>query len=182
MVTTPASGPITKAEEHLANMIANCATFQSITSSDDAAEAIDHVYFDSLPVPAGNLPQHSAAELQSYRPFALVYSDESSVIRYTLRGIDASGFRFGQRGTVKFFLEIDIDPDDSDEPQEAERKVKNSFGKIIDELAELAGQPGYIAASSIDFTGPVRAHPDDVQDVGDFHCGWFEMSYDDQGA
>jgi hypothetical protein len=182
MPLTAADGPITKAEEHLADMIAACATFQSITGSIGETEALTHIYFDSLPPPAGDDAVHTLEELEGYRPFALIYSEHTNVLRATIRGVDGSGHRFSQSGNLKFYVEIDVDPDDADDPQEAERKLKNTFGKIFDELSQLAGQAGYIAATTIEFTGPARSHPDEQPDVGDFHCGWFEVDYDNQGT
>jgi hypothetical protein len=181
-MVTAALGAITKGEANLANMIANCATFQTITDSQDASEALDYIYFDSLPPPSSIRAEHTAAELESYRPFALVYSDESSAIKLIRRSVDASGHRFSEIGVLKFFVEIDVDLDDVGDPQEAERKVKNTFGLLLEDLAALAGRAGYIAAATIMFSGPARSHPDDVQDVGDFHCGWYEITYDNQGA
>ena len=161
---TTASGALSKAQDYMADMLAAGSAFQDWVGADDSTEAAARIYQDALPAPAdGNA--HSLAELQGYRPYALIWTEPSGGFS---RDIDSagSGNFFRDNGRVRVMLEQDVPTAAESDVAEAELLWRNTVGDIIDDLSELAGVAGYLSVTHLSVDGPHRTHPDDVDSIG----------------
>ncbi len=165
-MTAPA-GSISLAQEHLRTMLADCDAFRTWAGAADQAEALERIHHEGLPAPANHADVFTLAELQAYRPYAVVYTGEENGFSRTL---DAAGgdFSFASSGQLKLRLYQDAPESCGDEPSsDANLQFKNAIGQILDDLCELAGQPGYLAFNQITLdNGPYWAHPNSAPTEG----------------
>lgn len=146
-MTTPA-GCLSLAQEYLRQTLAACATFQTLCNLDNAAHAAERIYHEGLPEP-GEGDTHTLQELQSLRPYAIVYTAEESGFTRTY---EATGtrFEFDDHGRLMIRLERDSPDNANDQPTTpANLDWRNVIGEIIDDLCKLAGTPGYLACQTI---------------------------------
>lgn len=122
-MTTAASGCITKAEERIRDMLANCTQFQTWTGTATAAAAKGHIYYDAVPLPDATGDTSPLAHNQAIRPFAVVWTA-------TENGF-AMNELVGGSGTVYVRLEQDTPAATVDDYEEADRLFKNTIGNII---------------------------------------------------
>ncbi len=160
-----AQGAITLAEQDLANTLADCHAFQEWLGVASAEDALARVYFDGLPPPGEGRESYSADELAELRPYAVIWTDEDAGFR---RSLDSSGVAFGFSDSGRLHVELvqEVAVADQADLSTADRRFKIALGSILDGLAELAGQPGYLTATHFQTKGPLRPHPDSEDGEG----------------
>jgi hypothetical protein len=131
-----------KAAEAMKSLIAASSTFQTMVGAASAAAAKASIYLGAY-TPAGAIA----------RPFALVSS--VSADRFSKTGLSG----WVENGSFKILIERDIaagyQPDDRQ--NDAELEFRNLIGKLLEEIADLSCQPGYLVLRSIEITdGPYR--------------------------
>ena len=167
-MTEPA-GCLSLAESYLKTMLANVPAFQTWAGAADVAAALLKIHLEGLPKPADGADSHTRAELEAYRPYAVIWMAEDNGL--TLEH-DATGALFGFTDSGRLMLRLEQDCPDGvgDQPSsDANLQFKNSIGLIVDGLCALAGTAGYLAFERISvFDGPYWAHPDAVPGHGIF--------------
>jgi len=164
MAVSPA-GSISLSEAALRTMLSTVAAFQTFAGAGDAAAALAKIHLGDLPDPA-DLTQYTLAELQGYRPYAIVYLSELDGYRSRLIG---EPFSFDSAGRVMIHLEQDASGWAGNRPtRDADQEFLNAVGGIVDGLREIRGvAAGHLQFRSIRLVlGPVAAHPDEVPAVG----------------
>lgn len=166
-----ASGAISLAAEHLAWMLANCATFRTITGAATPTAALEHIYHQALPPPAGGAAKYTAAEQDSYRPFGLIGTED-----YEFESI-ATGTTddFSDGGTLKLALERTAVAGASDSDNDME--WLNIVGAIVAEMAALAGEAGYLKIVAGKLEGHARAHEKEVPTEGDYQVAVLTLKW-----
>lgn len=158
------------AQDHLVESLANSAEFQSFVGAANATESKNSIYQDILPDPAGDNDEFDAADLNTQRPYAIIYTDE------TLAGYiynrDATGCWTGS-GVLGFKLERAIPGTGTASSWDAD--FRNIGGKIIREIAEQAETAGRLAAQRIQMQGPFRIVEEAAQELGDFQWLQFQV-------
>lgn len=124
------SGMISRPMALLQTLIANCAAFQTWTSTVDADEAAGRIYLVQEP------------EASVTYPFACIYQgdDLASVA-------DRGGSRnfFSDSGDLGIFFTAEVSADDTE--CEAEIAFSNAVGLILDDAKVLSGSGGYLDAT-----------------------------------
>ena len=176
MPTAP-SGPISLVEQRLKVLLANSATWQTWTGSANATAALDTIYLNALPKPAA-ADGYALDELQTYRPFAVIATDEAEGFAKA-KFAEGSSFSFDESGRMTLTIEADIAAGDVDDDAEASMKFKNNLGNVLAEIAALAGTEGtievdgnpmYLRVTNISVdAGPYRSDEDQVPTEGDFY-------------
>jgi hypothetical protein len=161
-MTTPA-GSLSLAQDHLRTMLADAAAFRTWCSAADQAAALAKIFHEGLPKPA-NGETHTRAELENYRPYAVIFTDDQNGFS---RNLDAEG-SFEASGRLKLRLYQTADDDAGDEPtSDANLRFKNAVGAILDDLCAAVATAGYLAFERIRVdAGPYWAHPKLVPDQG----------------
>lgn len=155
-----AAGTFSLAEQYLADMLADCPTFQALCG-DNGFDAVDRIWFDALPDPADG-EAYTVSEHQSYRPNALISTD-----RYTTKasGAESDG-SFGTDSSIQHTITI-VRSTPSGDFKEVDRSWKNVFGQIVDELNERKGLAGFLSFSTLNVIEWFRTHPRAIADEGD---------------
>lgn len=131
------------------NIFAASATWQAMTGAANATEAKDFIYTPYAPGDTSN-------------PF-MVLSDNVSEAFTSIGGGAANIFR----ANGAFYVLIQTDVESGDTPMEAYWRVNNQVGKIIEEVEELAGTPGYLDVRNITkVEGPIRSDEDEETQNG----------------
>lgn len=165
-MTEPA-GSLSLSQSYLRAMLSECAAFQTWVSAANATEALASIYYEGLPDPADKNVGYTRDELESVRPYAVIFLDEEEGF---LKSHIATGssYDFEDHGRLKLRLEQDAPDDVGDEPNsDANLRWKNVIGQIIDDLCGLAGTAGNLAFTEIgvDF-GPYWGDPKRVPSDG----------------
>lgn len=158
MPVTP-SGPIAGVQETLRQTLAASAALRTWMGAASVNAALARIYHNALPAPAAG-PFHTVAELQTYRPFAIVSTFDSG--GWTSRA-EASG-TWQDRGILWAALEDDVAAGTS--PGDAELAFANTIGAIVGEVQVLARASPYLTASAVDVK-LFRCPPECVSDQGD---------------
>jgi hypothetical protein len=159
-----ATGPITKAEDHLVETLANCARFQTLVGALNATEAKASIHTDALTEPASD-GIYTQAELEALHPYALVATDGDAGYYMEFSSMSAvGGHEYADGGRIVLALAriapgVSITAD--------ERGWKEIVGEIIAQLFVLAGGAGYLAITAIRLVALDRFHPDDQVDMAD---------------
>lgn len=175
MPTLPdAEGGITLAEENLKATLAGCARFREwALNAPDATAAGLRVYIDDLPDPPGDADSYSAEQLQGLRPFAIIRTDGRG--GYSKAKVATLGY--AEAGKLQIWFEENVTQSDASDVMLLERKFKNTLGVILDQLLNLAYQPGYLAIDLITFNGPYRCSENEGTGEGDHHFAVFDIQY-----
>lgn len=179
-MTTAASSCITKAEERVRDMLANCTQFQTWTGTANATEAKTRIYYDSLPL-ATDLDASPLAYNESLRPFALIYTSLES------------GFQMqellGSSGAVVIRFEQDVSTATIRDYEETDRLFKNTVGKIIHSgdtdnpgLWELSITRAYTQLTRITLDSLLRTTEEEYNTYGNAQAAeitvhWGALSY-----
>lgn len=154
------------AQENLRVTLAASSAFRSLVKATGVsanAQALARIHHDALP-PSRIGPEHSLAELEVYRPCALLWQDPRGGFGRRLVATNST-IDFG---VLMMRIAADVDREISENHQEAYVRFQNVIGGIIDDLVALAGQAGYLAITQISVeSGPYRTHPDEYDTVGD---------------
>lgn len=146
--TTPA-GPVALAQDALKDMLADCQAFQDLVDAVDSAEAAESIHLRGLPGP-DNGKRHTKDELQGYRPYAIIFTHRDDGLQAMADATSADGFDFSVNGRLGIRLERDAGETNGDDPDSQDNEEwENIIGKIWDELMDLAGRGGYLAATDI---------------------------------
>jgi hypothetical protein len=159
-MTTAATSSLGKAREHLLAMLAASATFRTwvgATGDDEAAlsaAAAKSIWYESLPMPdSGNT--YSDAEIDEYWPYALIATED-----YAARRVANATY---EDGGVFLIQLVGLADDADNDPNETTVLFENIAAKIVEELAALSEQAGYLEISDLRIVGgPVRAQPEDI--------------------
>ena len=178
-MVTPA-GPISLAEDYLADTLAAVSAFQTLVGAASAAEAKESIYNDALPAPAADGGEYTLAELQDYHPYALVETDPEGGYQMDFASIGGDGTH-EYRDSGKLILRIVRLIDTAGEIEDDERTFKNTIGQILDGLWGLAGQAGYLAITAIRVVGWHRFHPNDEPALGDAQGVKVEVHWGTEG-
>lgn len=158
------AGSLSLAQENLRVTLAACAKFQTWVGAASAAAALASIHHDGLPAPADAKKGYTLAELQGYRPFAIVYTQEQG--GYSRQIAAVRTYRDG--GRLKLRLEQDVPALLAGDIASADVAWKDTIGQIIDQMAALAGVAPYLDIRQITVDdGPYRNHPDTAADQGD---------------
>lgn len=161
-MATAASTSLGKAREHLRAMLAASTAFQTwvgATGEDAAAKAADaegSIWYESLPLPADDAEVYSDEEVEAYWPYALLFSDG-----YQIRPVAAESHRDG--GVFGLQLVGLVDDEAGNDPTEATVLFENAVMQVLEDIADLREQAGYLDFSELQVMGgPVRSRPDDI--------------------
>jgi len=158
------SGSISLPQHHLKTMLANCAAFQTWTSTVDVAAALEKIYINGWPEPANNAEYYSLAEHTAYRPCAKIFFKRSAY------RADSVGVSFGFANSGELLLQlVQTAPEvtnDNFPTSDAETIWENSLGAILDELWALPVTSGYLAIAKIADVVKWCGHPDDAATEG----------------
>ncbi len=129
MEVTTGTNCLTKAEDRLAEALANSASFQSLTGTASAADAQAHVFSDYWPKPLLGGDAKSKHDHSHLSAGALLYApdDQPYVVNLSSGTIRSSG------NTSMVFRRVVSDEDRDDMP-EVERFLKNALGDVIDDV------------------------------------------------
>lgn len=183
-MTTAASGVIARVKELFRDTIATTTAFRTWEGNSWSVEqAKARIYYDALPPPAQNQPNHSLAELRSYRPFCLVSKPPD--IGLTMAHVANGGSnRFVPHGTLIACFERDVPPGYEHDPGEVDRQMENMIGLLLSSgdsaspgLIELAGKPNYLNITHIAEAGPFRAGLDEVPGYGDYQRHFVQVEW-----
>lgn len=174
---TAVAGPAI-AEHLLAQTLANCTQWQTDTDSDDATEALEHIYFHSLP-PSDDGDTFSADELSELRPYAII-STLPLKGGYAWRRIAAEGW--DDSGMLLLTLEYNIPDELIFDNQAISRWFENRWGAILrgasgTSLTDLAHTPGYLAANSVELEIQLRGNEKLDETQGDFMLATFMVGW-----
>lgn len=178
MTLTPAQGCISMAEERLRNMLAACATFQKWIGG--GIDPLDRIHLHELVKPRlddeepdGN---YSLAELQSMRPYALLFTSPQNSFRIS---IVASPGSPDPSGTLTLLFWDNVESHLENDYPEAYRRFMNNIGSIIHSyednnpgLVELLRrcEGNYLNWTDIAVESYFRTGTDDQPTIGDAHC------------
>jgi len=162
-MTEPAD-TISLAESFLKASLADCEAFRTWAGAADQAEALERIYYDGLPEPAHGAEEHSLAELQNYRPYAVIYTAEA--LGFQKLRVGAEAWQASGRLILRLYQDAPAGAD-SQPSADANRVFKNCLGAIISGLCDLCGQAGYLCFNAIRVDeGPYWGQPDDLPSHG----------------
>lgn len=171
-----AEGPIALAETYLGNMVADSARFRTITGASDRTTALNRIHFGALPPPAVG-GTFTRSELEKYRPYAVIYTDEDEGFRRVLSSVSDHN-NYDDHGAVMMVLEMDVAENTRNNPAEVARAFINIMGVLLDEMVQMSGQAGYldVQTMAVEF-GPARSHEEDYSKRGDYVSALMRFTY-----
>lgn len=165
-MTTAATGCISKAEERIGEMLANCSEFQTWTGTANATAAADHIYYDSVPPLYSDDDVTSREYNEAIRPFALVWTRMTEGL--------AMNELLGASGTVMVRFEQNTPSGLQTEWEEDERLFKNTLGGILQSgdtsnpgLWELSITRQYTQITQMRLMALYRTGEDEIETYGD---------------
>lgn len=171
-----AANPILASLTAARQMLADCYHWRRIAGGEpwDDAESLAHVHLDALPPPAAG-GEHTLAELQAMRPFAIVSLGEGEAIHFDL---DSSGnCCVGMGGSVDVYIEMDVPTELRNTPSLLAADVYERIGRVLRTgnaaqpgLVDLAGLPGYLAVRRATMRAYYRTTRQERHDIGDATC------------
>lgn len=173
MPLTAAEGSISLAQEYLRTMLADSTSLRTWMGVGSQAAALARIYHEGLsPPPAAEA--YTPAELASFRPFVLLWTDENAGGFQRRVAAYGTADQFEEGGVIHVLLEqaAPAAPTASD-LAECDRRWRNTIGKIIDDLsgntaqAGLSGVAGYLSIRHLTVLGPWRTPPDYIPTMGD---------------
>jgi hypothetical protein len=172
-MTEPA-GSVSLAQDRLRDTLAASTAFQTWVGAANATAAAARVYLDDLPEPAGQ-EDYTRAELEAYRPMAIIETDEEG---FTYEhGATGDSFEFDVSGKLRLCLEQSVSEALANDNAELLLQFRNSYGQILDDLCDLAGTPGYLGIVRMRTYGPFRMHPDRIPRQGDAVWVWVVIEW-----
>lgn len=148
----------------------------------DDATAAAHIHFDELPPPANNEPVHSLAELESLRPYAIVFADIDEGFRWRTSTSDFCCSMVS--GAIVMRIELAVPSELASTPKDLAIYLHRTFGRIMrtaDDtkpgLLDLAKVPGYLPINDATITGYLRSSQQHSVSYGDaveaaIHLKW----------
>ena len=158
---TDALGPISLAEQHLRTALADSSTFREWVSASTQEQALSHIYVSALPDPQFGR-EHTRDELESYRPFAIVFAEENGP------GFSATKIAsecYDNEGILWIFLEMDVPREIAISAAEIDIRMKNAVGSIIMDLLDLSETAGYLAINRAVMWGMDRSDHKEIPTI-----------------
>lgn len=168
-----ADGGIRGAVDRLIDMLGRCDAMTSLV-----ADWPTRIYLDALPPRTGG-GEYSRNELESLRPFAIVWPDDVDGLRLRRRtaGIGCPS----TAGRIIAQIEIPTPSNLAADPTALGRHVQRLMGRVAHTgslaapgLWDLSHASGSLPIDEIDVTGYHRTDPRQMNDVGD--CLVFELA------
>ena len=177
------NGWIRNVADRLAETLAQCHALQTWQGADwTPVQLLERIHHHALPPPASG-DEHTLAELQGYRPFILLYTEQGGGL--TLQR-DATGPACGgtAEGHLVVQLEQDVPVADAADAAKAERDFERVVGLMMSTgvvaqpgLLELAADPQWLPVTQLVFRGIVRVDPEDVQQIGDAQRAFVDVMW-----
>lgn len=181
----------------LAKTLADCTEFRNLAGAADHASALARIWFERLPPPASGAEKYSLAELEAYRPFALVYLRDPDGSRATRQAISPA--TWADSGSLWVHIVISTPEELEDDPLLLDQFVKQTIGRILlrppdeeaasfDALLNLAhttnavGGYSYLAADDAIFRGWFQSRRCDEPDQGGFVTATIEVQWGGRGG
>lgn len=158
---TAPTGSMGKARQYLRAMLAASSAFRTWVDADNEAQALNHLFYDALPLPRENAEIYSESEVEAYWPYALIYVQDFFCPR-------TSHDAFFDGGEFGIHLCQAVMEGDTDSPDEISTKLYNVAEGIMSDLKGGIQTAGYLDFEGIGIDGPMcRSHPDDAEGIRD---------------
>lgn len=177
-------GPVLVPMAAARQMLADCYYWRRLADPEDPwddSTALAHVHYDGLPAPVSG-PDHSLQELNDYRPFALLWTDQAGGLR--VRATSAGFCCTKPSGVIVVQLELPVPEDLAANPSAVAEYLSRQIGRIIQShdaakpgLFELAGRAGYLPLNEVLLFGYVRTDDKSVRDIGDVAVAELQLSW-----
>lgn len=141
-MTSP-SGIISLPKYQVRLMLADSTTFRTLVGAANQSEALASIYSDKLPDPSGT--EYTKTELETYRPFGVVYIPPFGVSST----VESDPVGLYHSGNVEVRMERGVPEAMLDDPEEALLTWDNIVGAIYDEVASQAREAERLAAMSM---------------------------------
>jgi hypothetical protein len=153
----------------LQSQLSKCARFQTFIGGNEAA-ALARIKFDALPFPLdenGNVKEaYSKEELETARPFAMIFSDSRR--GYSLNAV-GSPTACVEAGTLQIHFEKDISDALRKDPESVNRQWDNDLGQIARQLMDLKATDGMLQIDGqITVQGPFFSMESEQPGQGNF--------------
>lgn len=159
--------------------LADSTAFRTWVSAATQAAALARIYMDALPPPAGHAEQYTLTELNTYRPYAVIWSHRHA---WRQVAVSSDGDEFDE-GPGRLGIQLVQTVGSLTDHQEIARAFENIIDGIVDALCAKSGTAGYLAFDRIGIEqGPVRVHPNWVPHLGDEQHVDLVIDYGGQGA
>ncbi len=142
--------------------LANCAEWQSWTDAANATQAESRIFQEALPKPR-NGDTYTLDELRTYRPFALIETEDEEMFRTERVGVGTTS----DSGVIKLSIEDDVPEAIEDQPAEIAIRWRNHIGTLIGELMDQHGTAGRLAIESIEVQRIYRTEEEEIKTIGD---------------
>lgn len=178
-------------QQLLAKTLADCTEFRNLVGADSHSEALASIWHESLPRPANGGDKYTLTEMQSYRPFALIFTEDVDGALGSRKA--SSPGAWSGRGTLRILLEMDTPDSLAASPALLDQMVKQIIGRIdkrpddeatsfsgLRDLAQRTNEVGgysYLAIDEVAFRGYSRSHARDQQSQGDYVFAWIEVMW-----
>ena len=173
-----ATGTHKTARLNLQTMLSKCTHFQTWHGEVwDEAVALAHIYLGGLPRPANNNDSHTLAELNDFRPYAIVYTELEGGITFSQRAAGApagSPYFFIPQGLMWIEFERLVDTQDTEDNEAVEEEMVHEMDLIMSSddtddvtLTSQAGAAGVLNFTALTGFGPFRIPQNDVPRYGD---------------
>lgn len=152
------------ARQNLKTTLSKCTYFQQWHGNSwSEAQAAARIYLGGLPRPASG-DEHTKAELQALRPYALIYTETESGLTFTPRSAGAGQeLHFIPSGVLVIELERDVDEADPGDNEAVEEAIVSEADLMLwapgtgdVSLTTQAGLAGRLAMLSLSGHGPFR--------------------------
>ncbi|MFA5911846.1 MAG: hypothetical protein WC815_23950 [Vicinamibacterales bacterium] len=183
-------------QQLLAKTLADCSEFRNLVGATTHAAAFARIWHESLPPPAAGARNYSLAEMNAYRPYAIVFTRDPDGAATTRIGSPGA---WTDRGALWIRLVFDMPAGMDESPVLLDHLVKQLVGRLercpSDEtyatfkgLMDLAGTTNetdgysYLAADSVVFKAWSLSNPADFPGQGDFIVATLEVAWGEGGA
>lgn len=147
----PIDGVILDAEDFLIATLAACPEFQSLVGAANATVAMGSIRVEVLPPPS-NLETKTPVEVGEERPMALLWTDKDGEGITLEHSSSGTKHHYDYGGLIH--LQISRTLPAGETLSASMRGWKGIVGRIIEELDERFGLPGYLAPSRVTMLGP----------------------------
>lgn len=168
---TPSSSVLGRNLQTARSMLAACASVQTLFGAADSDEAAERIYIGCLPRPSTG-DSYTLAELNQYRPFALIGPAPTLAMRMRLETFGSS-WSHGRQGEFDIMLERQHPDDGSDDISDLEwldivSAVAQSADADSPGLAELHEREGMLSLRMIEVLDVYRGAESELKDLGDY--------------
>lgn len=157
--------------------------FWQFTGAADAAAALSHIYRDFLPEPADK-NEHTLAELQAMRPFAMVWQSESNGW-HARRNAATSCFKISGMIVVRFEWDVPYAPNENDQlvqsgsDQAAATTFQEHLSRILhnDDSTGILNICAQMNITDVMETACFRSPPEHYKTIGDCYAAEFLIAW-----